>query len=337
LVKQKERKQNVKRKNLFSAFIVSVMTIVLVVGCSKRMPFEPEENKNPDNPVVVSNNGDLSVKTVDGSNNDLPLDGVAVYKKNWDGSLEAWPQGRNITADGGTIGFNAIVVGNHVFVGKKDGYTDGTSPIDIKPNSSETVFLVLHKVVTYHLTVNSGYGDGDYVAGTKVKIYADAALPGQHFAGWTGDVSYVVDPANPETEVTMPVPGKNITETATYTQDAVIAPWFVVKRNYTQNTFEVSGEWFSQLLSQGVKIEIKLNGTIDPIATYTMTSASKTVSGGTYTRITFVYTYPDHRVVWHYHGMVGHFDSWQLVGVKPEGATLPQDCPPGTDQWLKDS
>lgn len=40
-----------KRKNLFSAFIVSVMTIVLAVGCSKRMPFEPEEN-TPDAPVV---------------------------------------------------------------------------------------------------------------------------------------------------------------------------------------------------------------------------------------------------------------------------------------------
>ncbi|MDT0608622.1 PQQ-dependent sugar dehydrogenase, partial [Croceitalea rosinachiae] len=67
---------------------------------------------------------------------------------------------------------------------------------------------------TYALTVNSGSGDGSYVAGDVVNIVADAAPAGQQFVSWTGDVSGVDDTNSPSTTVTMP--SSDVEVTATY-------------------------------------------------------------------------------------------------------------------------
>ena len=187
----------------------------------------------------------------------------------------------------------------------------------------------------YHLIVNNGYGDGDYSEGAVVNIYADTPQTGWHFVAWTGDIQYVADVSNSEISVTMP--NKDIEITATYAQD-VTPVWLGVKRDFVANTYKVYGQWFKNLMSEGVIIEIKLNGSVDPISTYIMTCANETiVQAGTHTRITFVYKYPDGTVKWHYHGLVGNYEQWNLEGVEAETFSgLPEDCPTGSDQWLRD-
>jgi len=66
----------------------------------------------------------------------------------------------------------------------------------------------------YTLTVNSGSGDGSYLAGTMVTVTANAPPAGQVFDQWTGDTSTVANVNNASTTVTMPA--SNVTITATY-------------------------------------------------------------------------------------------------------------------------
>jgi len=69
---------------------------------------------------------------------------------------------------------------------------------------------------THTLTVNSGTGDGDYIAGAIVPISADTAPSGYGFAAWSGDTGGVADVYEPDTTVTMPASDVEIT--ATYGQ-----------------------------------------------------------------------------------------------------------------------
>ncbi len=66
----------------------------------------------------------------------------------------------------------------------------------------------------YTLVVNSGSGDGDYLAGTSINISANAAPAGKEFDRWTGGVSNVANVNAMNTTLTMPTNG--VTVTATY-------------------------------------------------------------------------------------------------------------------------
>ncbi len=68
----------------------------------------------------------------------------------------------------------------------------------------------------YALTVTSGTGSGQYVAGTVVNIQANAPAAGKMFDKWTGDVASVADVNSASTTVTMP--SANITVNATFSQ-----------------------------------------------------------------------------------------------------------------------
>ena len=81
------------------------------------------------------------------------------------------------------------------------------------PAASATV-TATYRPREYTLTVNSGSGDGNYVAGTSVNIVANAAPAGQQFNQWTGDVAIVADISAASTSITMPA--ANATVTATY-------------------------------------------------------------------------------------------------------------------------
>jgi hypothetical protein len=65
--------------------------------------------------------------------------------------------------------------------------------------------------VTYHLTVNSGSGSGDYAPGATAAISADAAPSGKVFASWTGDTACLAAPAQASTTVTMPAAAASVT------------------------------------------------------------------------------------------------------------------------------
>ena len=70
---------------------------------------------------------------------------------------------------------------------------------------------------TYHLTVNSGAGDGNYYANEMEQILADAPGEGQIFDVWTGDTANIDDTGEANTTITMPVADTEVT--ATYTDD----------------------------------------------------------------------------------------------------------------------
>lgn len=115
--------------------------------------------------------------------------------------------------------YDCMANGNTISATHPEYYNWGPHAFDGIPNGTKVIEIDMDKIppTTYHLTVNSGYGDGDYVEGTVVNIYADAPMTDYHFVGWTGDISYVTDLSNSETTVTMPA--KDITVTATYEQD----------------------------------------------------------------------------------------------------------------------
>ncbi len=70
---------------------------------------------------------------------------------------------------------------------------------------------------TFSLTVNSGSGDGNFIAGSTVNISANNAPNGQVFDKWTGNVSGIANVNSANTTITMP--SSNVTITATYKVD----------------------------------------------------------------------------------------------------------------------
>jgi len=75
-------------------------------------------------------------------------------------------------------------------------------------------FSVYNASGFHTLTVNSGVGDGQYVAGTEVTIEADMPPENMEFDVWTGDVIYVMDKQSPSTSLTMPA--KDVIVEASY-------------------------------------------------------------------------------------------------------------------------
>jgi len=67
--------------------------------------------------------------------------------------------------------------------------------------------------IAYTLTVNSGTGDGNHIAGAIVPISADTSPSGYGFAAWTGEVGGIADIHEPDTTITMPASDVDITAT----------------------------------------------------------------------------------------------------------------------------
>ena len=83
------------------------------------------------------------------------------------------------------------------------------------PSSDAGLVATYAPIATHTLSVTSGSGDGDYIAGNLVSITADAAPSGEVFSAWTGDVSFVTDVNAASTTFTMPSVDASLT--ATYT------------------------------------------------------------------------------------------------------------------------
>ena len=82
----------------------------------------------------------------------------------------------------------------------------------IVPSMNVKIFAMYSELPTYTVTVTNGSGDGNYLAGAQVAISADAAPPGQQFAGWTGEVTFG-DASSPTTTFTMPSSAVEVTAT----------------------------------------------------------------------------------------------------------------------------
>ena len=83
----------------------------------------------------------------------------------------------------------------------------------IVPSMNVKIFAMYSELPTYTVTVTNGSGDGNYLAGAQVAISADAAPPGQQFAGWTGEVTF--GDASSRT-TTFTTPSSAVEVTATY-------------------------------------------------------------------------------------------------------------------------
>ena len=109
------------------------------------------------------------------------------------------------------------------------------------PYADAEVTATYTDLPSYTLTVNSGSGDGSYLANTVVDITADAAPSGQVFDAWTGDTGNIADAEDPTTTLTMP--SANQETTATYTSTGggttVIVDWGDSAGN---NTYDFS-DW----------------------------------------------------------------------------------------------
>ncbi len=77
-------------------------------------------------------------------------------------------------------------------------------------------------VELFSLTITGGTGSGMYAAGTVVGIVADNPPAGQLFDRWTGDTSYLINPALAKTTITMPA--NNVSLTAAYKSAGVTYP-----------------------------------------------------------------------------------------------------------------
>jgi PA14 domain/Divergent InlB B-repeat domain len=82
----------------------------------------------------------------------------------------------------------------------------------IVPSMNVKIFAMYSELPTYTVTVTNGSGDGNYLAGAQVAISADAAPPGQQFAGWTGEVTFG-GASSPTTTFTMPSSAVEVTAT----------------------------------------------------------------------------------------------------------------------------
>ena len=83
------------------------------------------------------------------------------------------------------------------------------------PDSAAAVTATYKDIPTtlFKLTVNSGTGSGDYLAGTVVTISAAAAPSGQMFDMWTGDTASVANINLSSTTLTMPASVATVTAT----------------------------------------------------------------------------------------------------------------------------
>ncbi len=100
------------------------------------------------------------------------------------------------------------------WIGDVSVVDDVNSPnITITMPASTVNVTATYVDVEYALTVNSGSGDGNYIAGTEVNISAGAAPSGQVFDNWTGNVS--VDDVNSE-NTTVTMPASDVTLTANF-------------------------------------------------------------------------------------------------------------------------
>ncbi len=130
--------------------------------------------------------------------------------------------------EGAEVYFDSITVNTNVSgVATFNGVEPGTSrPFSIVKNAYDTVNSTVDIVAAdtsvdismsltkYTLTVNNGSGDGNFLPGSNVTVIASEAPTGQQFISWAGDSSYLDNPANDTTEITMP--SSDVTITATY-------------------------------------------------------------------------------------------------------------------------
>lgn len=89
----------------------------------------------------------------------------------------------------------------------------GLKAFSISPPEAQTP--ASSDLTKFSLTVEGGSPSGNYAAGTRVTVSANAPKAGAQFAGWKGDIAILTNPSLPTTTAT--IPSMAVTITATYT------------------------------------------------------------------------------------------------------------------------
>ncbi len=103
---------------------------------------------------------------------------------------------------------------DHTYLAALDGNTETFFNGPAGKNTYVGIDSLGATAAAHTLTVNGGSGTGRYDTGMSVTITANPPPSGQHFAGWTGDIPVLSNPAAATTTVLMP--SLNVTVTATY-------------------------------------------------------------------------------------------------------------------------
>jgi hypothetical protein len=115
----------------------------------------------------------------------------------------------------------AVPNAGYHFTAWSDGDTNPhKQPINVESSKSYTAYFEADEDPGdphYTLTVNSGSGDGSYVAGIAVEIVADAPAVGYHFTHWSGDIAGISDVYASST--TIFTQAANAAITANYAED----------------------------------------------------------------------------------------------------------------------
>jgi hypothetical protein len=85
-----------------------------------------------------------------------------------------------------------------------------------------SLMAVSGQAQTFNLTVNNGYGSGNFAAGDTVHVWCEAIPEDAVFARWSGDIATVADVE--EWHTTLIMPGRNATLTANF---RTIAPFTI--------------------------------------------------------------------------------------------------------------
>jgi len=208
-----------------------------------------------------------------------------------------------------------------------DGMMDELRFYDRALTPSE--IAILADQTTYTLTVNSGSGDGDYIAGAVATISADPPGSGYAFDQWVGDTEGIANVSSADTTLTMPA--ANVEITATYT--AAVTYYLTVNSGTGDGYYEAgavvpiaadaapSGKVFDQWIGDTASIA----SVSSPSTTLTMPAASAEVTA-TYTTFSGYYL---------------TVNSGSGSGTYPEGAvvSLVADSPPSGyvfNMWVGD-
>jgi len=102
------------------------------------------------------------------------------------------------------------------WIGDTSGIADVSDPTTTltMPAANQEVTATYTDATYYTLTVHSGTGDGNYIAGTVVDIDADTPPSGKQFDEWVGDTGGIANVSAASTTLTMPA--ADATVTATY-------------------------------------------------------------------------------------------------------------------------
>lgn len=154
---------------------------------------------------------------------------------------------------------------------------------------------------TYTLTVNNGSGSGSYTFGTKVNIAVNPAISELVFDKWTGDTDAIstrtlspdgTDITVYQPSVTITMPGKAITLTATYKDSPALTHVLTVNQGTGSGSY-VSGKTISvsaNLPASSSKVFDKWTGDTSYIASATSATTTVTMPNKA---ITLTATYKD--------------------------------------------